>query len=248
MDNFISIIRTDRKREINKYKNMKYSVGDEKNYRLIDGIKTLQNGYIFEFGAEATEREIYFYVIEDGANAYFSIVEIYELLQDIMIREGEDFVIDLLKEQIQIEIEVVKNSENDNKEKTLNQERFLYRGVEYYIKRTVEINDKRNGQVKPWDSSVKISYRQFFTLLNLIQEKSNALFSRGKNNDQYKNGLIRLLIVLLINNHDIPILLQKGWKYDDENEKYTYQKIEEETEISKRKYYLTEEEYKNIIE
>lgn len=150
MDNFISIIRTDRKREINKYKNMKYSVGDEKNYRLIDRIKTLQNGYIFEFGAEATEREIYFYVIEDGANAYFSIVEIYELLQDIMIREGEDFVIDLLKEQIQIEIEVVKNSENDNKEKTLNQERFLYRGVEYYIKRTVEINDKRNGQVKPW--------------------------------------------------------------------------------------------------
>lgn len=248
MDNFISIIRTDRKREINKYKNMKYSVGDEKNYRLIDRIKTLQNGYIFEFGAEATEREIYFYVIEDGANAYFSIVEIYKLLQDIMIREGEDFVIDLLKEQIQIEIEVVKNSENDNKEKTLNQERFLYRGVEYYIKRTVEINDKRNGQVKPWDSSVKISYRQFFTLLNLIQEKSNALFSRGKNNDQYKNGLIRLLIVLLINNHDIPILLQKGWKYDDENEKYTYQKIEEETEISKRKYYLTEEEYKNIIE
>ena len=248
MDNFISIIRTDRKREINKYKNMKYSVGDEKNYRLIDRIKTLQNGYIFEFGAEATEREIYFYVIEDGANAYFSIVEIYELLQDIMIREGEDFVIDLLKEQIQIEIEVVKNSENDNKEKTLNQERFLYRGVEYYIKRTVEINDKRNGQVKPWDSSVKISYRQFFTLLNLIQEKSNALFSRGKNNDQYKNVLIRLLIVLLINNHDIPILLQKGWKYDDENEKYTYQKIEEETEISKRKYYLTEEEYKNIIE
>lgn len=66
MDNFISIIRTDRKREINKYKNMKYSVGDEKNYRLIDRIKTLQNGYIFEFGAEATEREIYFYVIEDG--------------------------------------------------------------------------------------------------------------------------------------------------------------------------------------
>ncbi len=39
MDNFISIIRTDRKREINKYKNMKYSVGDEKNYRLIDRIK-----------------------------------------------------------------------------------------------------------------------------------------------------------------------------------------------------------------
>ena len=52
-------------------------------------------------------------------------------------------------------------TKNDNKEKTLNQERFLYRGVEYYIKRTVEINDKRNGQVKPWDSSVKISYCLF---------------------------------------------------------------------------------------
>lgn len=248
MDNFISIIRTDRKREINKYKKMKYSIVDEKNYRLVDKIKILQNGYMFEFGAEATEREIYFYVIENGSNAYFSIVEIYELLQDIMIREGEDFVIDLLKEQIQIEIQVAKKSESDNKEKILNQEKFLYRGVEYYIKRTVEIEDKNNGQVQPWDSSANISYRQFFTLLNLIQEKSNTLFSRGKNNAQYKNGLIRLLIVLLINNDDIPILLQKGWKYDDENEKYTYQKIEEETEISRRKYYLTEEEYKNIIE
>ncbi len=106
-----------------------------------------------------------------GLTHIFSIVEIYELLQDIMIREGEDFVIDLLKEQIQIEIEVVKNSENDNKEKTLNQERFLYRGVEYYIKRTVEINDKRNGQVKPWDSSVKISYRQFFYIIKFNPRK-----------------------------------------------------------------------------
>ena len=67
MNRFIPIIRTDRKREINKYKNLNYFIADEKEYRLIDRIRTLQPKCTFDFGVEANNREIYFYIIKDGS-------------------------------------------------------------------------------------------------------------------------------------------------------------------------------------
>jgi hypothetical protein len=245
LNRFIPIIRTDRKREINKYKNLNYFIADEKEYRLIDRIRTLQPKCTFDFGVEANNREIYFYIIKDGSNTFFSIYEIYEELYNIAIREGSKFVIDILKEQANIKIEEKENSKTKEKQ-IVNQEKFMYRGVEYYIKKTVEIDKEKDGKINPKDSSVEITYQEFFTLINLIQEKSNTLFLWRENDKTYVNGLMRLLIVLLSNNEDMEILLQKGWKYDEDNEKYILD-VKRDKEINKSKYYLTEDDYNNII-
>ena len=164
---------------------------------------------------------------------------------NIAIREGSKFVIDILKEQANIKIEEKENSKTKEKQ-IVNQEKFMYRGVEYYIKKTVEIDKEKDGKINPKDSSVEITYQEFFTLINLIQEKSNTLFLWRENDKTYVNGLMRLLIVLLSNNEDMEILLQKGWKYDEDNEKYILD-VKRDKEINKSKYYLTEDDYNNII-
>lgn len=110
----------------------------------------------------------------------------------------------------------------------------------------MEIDKEKDGKINPKDSSVEITYQEFFTLINLIQEKSNTLFLWRENDKTYVNGLMRLLIVLLSNNEDMEILLQKGWKYDEDNEKYILD-VKRDKEINKSKYYLTEDDYNNII-
>ena len=39
---------------------------------------------------------------------------------------------------------------------------------------------------------------------------------------------------------------KKGWKYDEDNEKYILD-VKRDKEINKSKYYLTEDDYNNII-
>lgn len=241
MNDFISIIRTDRYREIEKYKNIGYSFNNEKQYRLIDVIQVSHKGFLQKFGVQVTERDIYFYLVDDKANAYYSIQEIYELLIDISYREGIDFVVDILKNQMNIKIQKIQDPSNLNKEITINQEEFIYRGISYYIKRTAI--PPRNGTILPIDSSEKISYLQLFMLINLIQEKSNALFLRGIGNEPYIDGLIRFLIVLVFLDHDVDILNIKGWYFDAGSEKFKYLGADKGT----KKYYLTKKEYLDIM-
>lgn len=244
MNDFISIIRTDRAREIKKYKDKGYSFIDEKKYRFIEKIEVIQEENL-AFGVEATERDVYFYIIDAGANAYFSIIEIYKLLLEIIKKEDRLFVTTILEQQLKMEIVEENDSNNENKKLLDNQEAFFYRGIKYNTKKHVELS--KNGRFSPMDSSASITYNQFFTLINLIQEKSNALFLRGTENKQYKNGLIRFLLIMLIGSGDIQILMEIGWHYDNGNKCFSYSKPTTESNRSKRKYYLTEKEYADII-
>ncbi len=51
----------------------------------------------------------------------------------------------------------------------------------------------------------------FFILINLIQEKSSAMFSKSIGNEKYIDGIIRLLVALIecTGNHNV--LNEKGW-------------------------------------
>lgn len=162
MKNFISVIRTDRLREMQFYEQKAYSFVDKKNYIMIEKIHTMQEGYKFEFGIEVTQNDVYFYLIEEKANAYLSIMELYHLLYAIGRQEGMEFVTSALKRQLRIQI---KKAE----EKILNQEKFVYRNLEYEIRKTVAL--KRDAAVKISDIALTVSYCELFMLLNLIQEK-----------------------------------------------------------------------------
>lgn len=245
LNNFISTIRTDRRSEMKKCIENGYLFIDEKKYRYCDKIIVSQGKENWSFGVQATEREVYFYITEDGANAYLSITEIYELLLVIAKQESMEFVVDSLKEQLATKIIRKKDLNVKNKVIVYNQERFRYRDIEYYITKCVEL--KRSGNVTLDNSSIEISYEQLFTLINLIQQKSNALFYRGKENRKYGNGLIRFLIVLLSNAENIPILNKIGWKYDNSKHLYIYSKPKRDSKRNHQKYYLTQKEYDAIL-
>lgn len=243
MENFIPTIRTDRFREMKEYDEKGYSFIDRPSYRKTAKIKILQEGYEMVFGVEATQNDVYFYIINNGANVYLSIFEIYQLLFDIAVKEGEEFVVKALKQQLRLKIR--KSHIANKKEVWLNQEKFEYRGIEYDIRRTVDPG--REGEVNIPNMSLKISYKQLFLLINLIQEKSNALFLRGKQNRKYADGILRLFIVLLMQHEEIALLSDLGWCYDEEQDRYFFQTPEKESERMKKKYYLTKQEYDHIM-
>ena len=73
MENFIPTIRTDRLREMKGYDERNYSFIDRASYRIIEKIQTLQEGCEAFFGVEATQNDVYFYLIDNQANTYLSI-------------------------------------------------------------------------------------------------------------------------------------------------------------------------------
>lgn len=240
MKNFIPVIRTDRLREMQSYEQKGYSFIDKKNYMMIEKIYTRQEGYEFEFGIEVTQNDVYFYLTEEKANVYLSIIELYHLLYAVGQQEGMEFVAGALKGQLRIQM---KKAEA----KMLNQEKFVYRNLEYEIRKTVSL--KRNAAVEIPNIAFSIPYCELFMLLNLIQEKSNALFSRKKESKCYMDGILRLLIVLLTLKKDDACLLELGWRFDASLDQFVFAEIpdEQKTERGKRKYYLTKTEYKNIL-
>ena len=240
MKNFIPVVRTDRLREMQSYEKKGYSFIDKKKYLMIEKIHTLQEGYEFDIGIEVTQNDVYFYLIDESANVYLSIAELYGLLRAIEQQEGKAFVVNALKKQLSIHI---KRTE----EKTSNQEKFRYRNLEYAIRKTVLL--KKNEVIEIPNVALSITYHELFMLMNLIQEKSNALFGRKKESKCYVDGILRLFIVLLSLEEDIPLLTELGWKFDSEQGRFMFYEVSEEqrTERGKRKYYLTKTEYKNIL-
>lgn len=227
MNDFISTIRTDRLRQIEKYREKGYLI--DKRFRLVDKIEVPHEGKRYNFGVQASSRDVYFYLIDDEENAYYSISEIYELLWRMATMEGVHYVQELLNDLMA----------SDEKGK------FIYKKIEYEIKKS--ITPSRKGSVEVFDGSKKVDYQKLFILITLVQEKSNALFARGDNNQDYMNGIIRLLIVLIISSGDHDILKKKGWYYDQEKEKFYYKDILNAEEKRKKKYYLTQDEYEIII-
>lgn len=244
MDNFISTIRTDRYREIKKYEEKGYTFIDKGSYRMIEKIETMQESCNFEFGIEVTQSDVYFYLTNKAANVYLSIIDIYNLLIDILKQENLNFVVNLLKKQLKLKIK----SKKSEKEKIINQEKFRYKGIEYNIRQTVKVLDDK--LIKIPDSSLEITYQNLFMIINLIQEKSNSLFLRGKEKKykQYVDGILRMYIVLLTKKEDVDILKDIGWNYNVEQDKFLYAEPKIIEERGKRKYYLTNMEYKSIIE
>ena len=243
MENFIPAIRTDRLREMKGYDERNYSFIDRASYRIIEKIQTLQEGCEAFFGVEATQNDVYFYLIDNQANTYLSIYEIYQLLLEISRREGTQFVVNALKKQLRLKIR--RSPDPKKKEEWLHQQEFEYRGIRYHIRETVDPG--RCGEIEIPDMDFKISYRKLLVLINLIQEKSNALFLRGRQNKKYADGILRLFVVLLSKHEEIPLLTGLGWRYDAGSDQFLFQPPGAENERNKRKYYLTKQEFDTIM-
>ncbi len=218
MRDFLSILRTDRRREINNYREKDYLVSD--SFRMIKKIQV--EGICI--GVQVSAQDYYFYLIDSGQNAYFSVRELYNLLFKMALLEGKEYVVELLNKQITI-------LENDC---------FQYETIDYTIKKTV-IPD-RNGSIDVEDGSRDVDYQKLFVLVNLVQQKSNAMFLNSPGNECYKDGILRLLMTMIEigRNHDI--LKSKGWFYDTGLERFVYKEILNDEDKKLKKYYLTEEE------
>jgi hypothetical protein len=107
---------------------------------------------------------------------------------------------------------------------------------------------KANGEVAIPESGMKLTYSEIFVLINLIQEKSNALFMRSTTRKKkYQNGILRLLIVLCKMEKNILLLQELGWNWNEPQGRFEYLPKEKIKTRAKYKYYLTADEYKTIM-
>ncbi len=226
MRDFLLITRNDRTREKLLYSKKQYLVPD--SYRMIRKIRFEREYGTIEVELQVSKQDYHFYLIENEGNAYFSIPEIYDLLNTMSDIEGKEYVSNLLKKQL---METEKES-------------FCYEDIEYEIRKCV-IPD-RDGKIAVIDGSQKISYEMLFILINLIQEKSSAMFSKSIGNEKYIDGIIRLLVALIecTGNHNV--LNEKGWFWNFEDKCYVFSK-EKIIERNRKKYYLTKGELDDII-
>lgn len=236
MNDFISSIRNDRDIEIKERESKGIVIFSKPHYRIIDTVEVLLDENTYTFGVHANNSEVYFYIINNGANTYYSIIELYELLKLICDRGNDAVVFEALEN-----IAKMDTVHKYNKDGMVE---FLYRERSYYINK-IEYPEY-SSEIEAPDGAAKISYIELFLLITLIQEKSNALFNRGSgNNEQYLNGLARLLYCLLKLDKDHEYLSNLGWYYSEEKE--LFELYRDKSQEEKRKYYLTEAEYMSII-
>lgn len=238
MFDFIPIIRNERRKEINNYKKLGVKFIEENHYMLIRRIYIPRNDDIFTFEVRANFKEPKFYIIKNDSCIYLSFYEIYLLLNDICLNSD----IDIIKE--------LEKICNDNSKAN-----FIYENIEYLFPETSYIEEQYYVNIP--NSSLIISYNELLILISLIQEKSNYLWSRSDEDENYNNGLINLLITLLNSRENNELLNKIGWNYS--TNKYKYSKnslvyLDESNEnydirkkIVDRKYYLTDEEMKSIL-
>ena len=226
---FLSTARTDRFRQLNAYKAKGYLADDK--YRMTENVTM---SYYDEYGCQVSLRDFYFYITENKGNAYYSIIELYQLLNRVCQEEGGAFVIDLLDK--------IKKAGTAKK----TEDYITYRGIQYSIRQHVE--PAVNGKIKILDGSVSMSYKKLTGLLILIQEKSNYFWNSKKENKKYTEGLLRLFKALIASHKDHLVLENKGWKYSVEKDEFEYVgQFSSEYKKSKRVYYLTKGELDDII-
>lgn len=226
---FLSTARTDRFRQLNEYKDKGYLADDR--YRMTE--KVLMS-YYEDYGCQVSSRDFYFYITERNGNAYYSIVELYQLLHRIIQKEGNDFVLDLLN----------KIEKAGTTKKT--EDYIIYRGIQYGIRSHVEPGV--NGKIEILDGSISLDYKKIIGLIILIQEKSNYFWNSSKDDKKYTEGLLRLFRALVTSSKNHPLLESKGWKYSNEKDEFEYVgKFSSDDKKAKRVYYLTKGELDDII-
>lgn len=225
MEDFLTTLRTDRKREISCYKKRGYLVDDR--YRMIRKISIED----MDFGVQVSARDYFFFLINNGQNAYYSVYELYSLLRLMALELGRDNVNSLLQKQI--------NSREKGK--------LIYEDIDYEMKKSVI--PKKNDKIEVEDGSEQIDYKTLFILLNLMQEKSNSLFGSSIKNKDYKNGMIRLLITLIGVEKDNPVLRDRGWVFDHSKKRFNYDEKKDKYKNKEKfkKYNLTKGEKDSIM-
>lgn len=230
MKNFIPVLRCERLREMQKYESQGYSIFKRKEYRMVKKISIRYMEKTYEYGVHITQNEFYFFIIRDGANIYLSIKEIYDLIADM--DEKSDFVKVLKKQLIQ------RKKERSS---------FSCDGMKFYITKPVDCVIEERLKVP--NTGMKITVKELFILLMLIQEKSNCMFERSSAvRKKYVNGIIRLLIVLLEEEAEDSLLADLGWKWDSDDKRYQYESIFKKKGRAALKYYLTKAEYSDRLQ
>ena len=235
-NDFISTIRTDRLRQIREKQKRGLIISDLRFYRFIDNINLINNGVNYDFGVQASLREIYFYINENGSNCYYDIEDIYNLLRKMChgSKNNKKYVLNNLNK-------LLASDSDDSIEKIEGENYFVYQEIQYYFDNpTIEDNGKH---VSLLEGDSLISFSKVFVLLNLIQKKSNSFFKNG--DKEYVNGLIRMYKVLILYKKNHEILKKKGWFFNYKEKKFVF-KFKGQKDNKAFKYYLTEDDY-NII-
>lgn len=235
MNNFIPLLRADRLREINEYANREYifRLGQNKynhvgNFIVTNNIATDSTKYYFEARTNQKEPRFYLTVKDDTGLKecciYLKLFDIYILLYELCKKVPKEKVTEiLLSERNMIW-------------------RVNYTRLNFEMKFfSAEIPDE---YMRIPESNIKISYQNLFCIIALIQDKSNYFWSISteENKNNYTDGIIRLL-VCLINTEENSILESHMWKYISKLNRY-----ELRTDDYNYKYYLTLDEYENIME
>ncbi len=236
---FISDIRQDRLKEMQAYYDRDIQIPNKYKYIYISRITIMHAEKKIEIGVHVNNNDVYFFHITNGSNAYYTIEEIYNVLHRQCEMGYEDSIIHILSELEKISfVENLSEAQMDS---------FEYNGESYWLKRTPIF--PYDGMIQMEDGGGSISFREMFVLINMIQEKSNALYTRGaslEKNIKYTNGILRLWIALLTAEEDRKELKKIGWKYN--KAKRCFEKvIIKDKALTERKYCLTDIELSNIL-
>lgn len=245
MIELIPVIKSDRNREINELEHVGYQFRSGKNkYIHVARISvtaceenSIGEKYWFEVRADQSDQRFFVVVLkenESGLNVengcmYLSIYEIYEILHKMAVDTSQEKIIDVL---------------NSERTKVLNVE---YGEVNYSLKYFSHPLEKL--QVEIPGTNIFVSHENIMVLLALIQDKSNYYWSSSSEENRmlYTDGIIRLFSCLITTKgHEI--LENKGWIYDGSDGVFSLVKPLVQEAKRKKIYYLTKEEYKNIME
>lgn len=229
MYELFDLLRKKRFDEINEYESKNYSM-NKNTFQYLDKILISIYGKEYLFKVKVTYPEIFFFLSKDDSNIYFSINDIYLIFDLIVNKNGDHTFLKTILELLDTK-EKMKVSYSSNE--------YLIRG----IPRT-----QKNGIFNFDEAAMTLEYYELLSLLLLIQEKSNYLFSKNILNVDYQDGIIRMIFALLYLKKDDPLLLKIGWKYNHDSnffEKLSYEKL---VGRQKFKYYLTQKELEDIME
>lgn len=234
---FIPLVKSDRLREINSYKNKDYTfrLGENK-FIYIRNIKVLLNKKEYFFQVRDNQAEQKFYISINNSCAYLSLIEIYNLLRELRDKIGSKRIRNILL---------------GDRNKII---KLFYMGLQFDVKFFSKSIPK--GKILLPESNIEINYEYLFLLIALIQDKSNYYWMLSDTtNNKYIDGVLRLF-ACLISTRDIKFLEKLGWYYDVINDKYYFSENISKVSITtktikgniiKIKYYLTDIQFKNIM-
>lgn len=225
---FVKDIRELRKCEIRQYEAKGYRVPDKAKYILNDVIQIKIGPTEYRFGIRVNINEVYFYILQGGGQIYLTIYQIYLLLWELVHIKGKKHLMDAL-------VFYEKNDEEIT---------FIYKDQKYTVHGLPDLPE--NDEIMLPDSDVGISETELILLIYLIQDKSNYLEGLG-GKKTYRNGLVRMLKVLLQCNAPNNVLETLGWVFRPELGRFDLRKEKLVGARNKKRYYLTAAEERLIL-